>query len=352
MKAALPVTEEKRLAELRGYQILDTLPEPSYDDISLLAAEICGTPIAAVSLIDADRQWFKSKVGLEVSELPRDMAFCAHTILTRDVLVVSDTRSDERFADSPLVMAEPWIRFYAGAPLVTPSGEALGSLCVVDRVERTLTEAQTGALRALSRQVMVQLELRRHVVLQEETRRSLEQSQARLQEANARLNTQSLTDDVTGFNNTRFLHQFLDQFLNRSNAPHRPLSLVFFDMDGFKNVVDTHGHLLGARVLREVAQVVHEQLGDEDRIVRYGGDEFVILLPDQTREQALAATERVREAISLSPFLRGEGIELRATASFGLATYPHDAVDKKQLLLAADQCLFRSKREGKNRVTG
>ena len=351
MKAALPVTEEKRLAELRSYQILDTLPEPSYDDISVLAAEICGTPIAAVSLIDANRQWFKSKVGLEASDLPRDMAFCAHTILTSDVLVVNDTRSDERFADSPLVTAEPWIRFYAGAPLVTPSGEALGSLCVVDRVQRTLTESQTSALRALSRQVMVQLELRRHVLLQEETRRSLELSQAQLQEANVRLNAQSVTDDVTGFHNTRFLHQFLDQFLNPSNAPHRPLSLVFFDMDSFKNVVDAHGHLLGAKVLREVAQVVHEQLGDEDRIVRYGGDEFVILLPGQTREQAVAATERVREAISASPFLRGEGIGLRATASFGLATYPQDAVDKKQLLLAADQHLFRSKREGKNRVT-
>ena len=147
----------------------------------------------------------------------------------------------------------------------------------VDRVERTLSEAQTSALRALSRQVMVQLELRRHVVLQEETRRSLELSQAQLQEANARLNTQSLTDDVTGFRNTRFLHQFLDRFLETPSAPQQLLSLVFFDMDSFKSIVDTHGHLLGAKVLRGVAEIVHRQLGDEDRIVRYGGDEFVIL---------------------------------------------------------------------------
>ena len=351
MKARIPVTEAERLAALRNYRILATPPEASYDDITLLASEICETPIAAVTLIDSDRQWFKSKLGMDVSETPRDVAFCAHTILSPDLLEVPDTREDARFADNPFVQRDPGVRFYAGAPLITPNGQALGSLCVIDLVRRNLTASQNASLRALSRQVVVQLELRRHFALQEDARRSLEESQGQLQEANARLHLLSVTDDVTGFHNTRFLHQSLDDFLDETAAPCPPFSLVFFDMDGFKAVVDTHGHLLGAKVLKEVAEAVHLQLGDQDRIVRYGGDEFVILLPGQAREQAMEKTGRIRDAIGRTPFLQHEGIGLKVTASFGLASYPDTARDKKQLLLAADQSLFRSKREGKNRIS-
>ena len=234
---------------MREYDILDTLPEDSYEDITHLASEVCRTPISAVSLIDRDRQWFKSKVGLGVQETERDVAFCAHAILQADLLIVPDARADERFADNPAVTGEPRIRFYAGAPLVTPKGDVLGTLCVIDSVKRTLSEGQARALRALSRQVMAQLELRRHVAEQKRYRKLLE-------EANSRLETASLTDDVSGFYNTRFLHQYLDRCLQPGPAVAGSLSLVFFDMDGFKQVVDTHGHLLGAKVLKEVAQAV------------------------------------------------------------------------------------------------
>lgn len=162
----------------------------------------------------------------------------------------------------------------------------------------------------------------------------------------------SVTDDVSGFHNTRFLHQYLDDFLAQAERNEKQrLSLVFFDMDGFKTVVDTHGHPLGAKVLREVAEEVNRHLDPNDEIVRYGGDEYVVILPGQDKEQALNKIERVKEGLTSTRYLLEEGIDLKVTASFGLATFPHDAKDKKELLAAADDCLFQSKARGKNRIS-
>ena len=163
MKASLPENEAARLESLHRYAILDTLPEQEFDDLSRLAALICGTPIALVSLVDENRQWFKSKVGIEESETPRDVAFCAHAIHASNVMVVPDALADERFRSNPLVTGKPNVRFYAGAPLLTPEGYALGTICVVDRVPRVLSADQLEALKALSRLVVNELELRRSV---------------------------------------------------------------------------------------------------------------------------------------------------------------------------------------------
>jgi len=340
MRAELPANETQRLAALAAYDVLDSLPEAAYDDITHLASEICEAPIAAVSLIDEGRQWFKSEIGLGVDETPRDQAFCAHAILGTELMVVPDARGDARFVDNPLVIGDPKIRFYAGAPLTAPGGEVLGTLCVIDHVERKLTAAQERSLVALASQVMAQLELRRLIAEQRQNRR-------RLQKANDRLQEASVTDDVSGFHNTRFLHQYLDQHLDASEQ----LSLAFFDMDGFKGVVDTHGHLLGARMLREVAETVARCLGVDDRLVRYGGDEYVVILPGQGSTAALEKAERMKAAIGSELFLTDEGLEVRGSASFGVATYPDDASDTKSLLQAADQGLWRSKATGKDRVS-
>jgi len=161
MKAKPSALEEARLEALRQYQILDTPSESVYDDITRLAAFICNVPIALISLVDSDRQWFKSKVGLNVNETSRDVSFCAHTILEKTTMVVNDTGCDQRFADNPLVTCAPGIRFYAGVPLITPQGYPIGTLCVIDRQSRTLSQAQQKNLEALGRQVVTQLELRR-----------------------------------------------------------------------------------------------------------------------------------------------------------------------------------------------
>lgn len=161
MQSPLPENELARLQALHDYGILDTAAEAEFDDFTLLAAHICGTPVALISLVDADRQWFKSRLGFSLSETPRGQSFCAHALHQPDVFLVPDAAADDRFAGNPLVTGDPNIRFYAGAPLVTEEGQALGTLCVIDRVPRTLTPEQQAALGALSRQVIARLELRR-----------------------------------------------------------------------------------------------------------------------------------------------------------------------------------------------
>jgi GAF domain-containing protein len=158
----IPLTETKRLKVLWQYDVLDTVPEEVFDDLTELAARICEAPIAMITLVDEKRQWFKSKVGVTINETSRDISFCAHAITQPDLFIVPDATRDPRFAKSPLVVSQPHIRFYAGAPLITPDGYALGTLCVIDKVPRELRPDQKQALRILSRHVVTQLELRRH----------------------------------------------------------------------------------------------------------------------------------------------------------------------------------------------
>lgn len=193
--AAQPIDETARLAALERYRILDTEPERAFDDLVVIAAQICGTPIAFIGLVDTDRQWFKARVGLSISEVARTVSFCsAHTIQQRGLIVVPSARDDDRLRDSPLVTGEPHIRFYAGAPLVTPDGHALGTLCVVDRVERTLTPEQLEALEALKRQAEAQLELRRNLIELQDALAARDRAEAEQAALNKQL--QIAVDDV------------------------------------------------------------------------------------------------------------------------------------------------------------
>ncbi|MCU7726788.1 GAF domain-containing sensor histidine kinase [Actinoplanes sp. KI2] len=185
MKAPLPDNETDRLAALYSLDILDSAPEQDFDDIATLAAKVCDAPMSLVTLVDTDRQWFKARVGTDLTETPRDQSFSAHAILGRDLLVVPDAATDSRFADNPSVDMEGGIRFYAGAPLITTEGYALGTLCVFDNRPRHLDNEQVQALRALARQVTTQMEMRRHAI-------ALANTTARLQELERR------KDDLAG----------------------------------------------------------------------------------------------------------------------------------------------------------
>lgn len=190
MSAPLPKNETKRLNVLWQYEVLDTVPEEVFDDLTELAARICEAPIALISLVDESRQWFKSKYGTSVQETSRDVSFCAYAIQQTSLFIVPDASKDPRFANNPLVVSDPKIRFYAGAPLITPDGHALGTLCVIDKAPRSLRPEQQQALTILARHVVSQLELRRRsrdLVAHREKQESLERQLAKAQGELARL---------------------------------------------------------------------------------------------------------------------------------------------------------------------
>ncbi|CCW36533.1 diguanylate cyclase (GGDEF) domain/uncharacterized domain HDIG-containing protein [Chthonomonas calidirosea] len=322
---SLPWNEEARLCALYHYALLDTLPEREFDDLVLLAAQICKVPISLISLIDRDRQWFKARLGVEVQETPRELAFCNYTILSHRLLVVPDARKDPRFQQHPFVIGPPYIRFYAGAPLITSDGYALGTLCVLDTVPRRLRKAQQEALLALARQIMSQIELRFQ-------RRMLEK--------------QAATDFLTGVGNVRYLREQLDELFWQARRGRQPLSLVMVDVDHFKAYNDTFGHLQGDLVLQKLASILQAQLRAGDVLGRYGGEEFMVILPQTDKDTATSLAERLRCAVERYPWL------LRPiTASCGVATLCDEVKDVNELVEEADQALYISKHLGRNRVT-
>lgn len=312
--------ETSRLAALDRYEVLDTPAEAAFDRITNLVRRLLGVPMSAVSLIDRDRQWFKSHPGLDVSETPREVAFCNHTIRGRDPLVVTDAGRDERFRDNPLVTGAPGIGSYAGVPLETPDGYNLGSLCAIDTKAREFDPAQIEILKELAALVVEQLELR----------------------------LIADRDALSGALTRRAFIVEIDRAIALFHRHRRPAALVIVDIDHFKRVNDDHGHPMGDRAIRALATLCTESMRPSDAMGRMGGEEFGLLLPEANLEDAAQAARRLCEMVGRMEVSRDP--PLRITASFGIAALTEDRMSSDRWIAAADAALYEAKRAGRNRV--
>lgn len=315
----IPPDEAARLETLRSLSILDTPPEERFDRLTRMARRLFGVPIALVSLVDENRQWFKSCVGVDATETPRDISFCGHAILGNTVFVIPDARADERFADNPLVLNDPHIRFYAGCPLTAPNGRALGTLCIIDRQPRHLDQEDLEALRDLA--AMVEREL------------------AALQLA--------ALDELTSISNRRGFTMLAQHSLNLCARQNAPASLVFMDLDGFKSINDTFGHAEGDRALVTFADHMKRSCRDSDVLARLGGDEFAVLFSNARHAQAENAVARFRRALDAHNRLANRGYELRF--SHGIVEFnPRKHPTINALVADGDALMYALKRSRRN----
>lgn len=310
--------EPGRIAALQRYQVLDTPSAEPFDKITALVRKVLAVPISAVSLVDSERQWFKSIQGLDATETPRSMSFCSHTIRDERPLVIADAAEDDRFSDNPLVIGPPHIRSYAGAPLCTPDGYNVGALCAIDTVPRTFSEAQLNILSGFASLVVDELELRRIAE----------------------------RDHLTGaFSRRGFLAQ-IEKEIERFRRSQQSSILAVMDLDHFKLVNDRFGHPAGDAVLKAVAATCTKQLRENDAFGRLGGEEFGILLSGTSEAGGLAAVEKIRRAIEKQVIPIAGG--LRVTASFGLAELHPRTATAGNWIETADEALYSAKRAGRN----
>ncbi|MBT8137147.1 MAG: sensor domain-containing diguanylate cyclase [Gammaproteobacteria bacterium] len=315
IEPAIPHDEEARVKALEDTGVLDTPAEERFDRYTRLTRRLFDVPIALVSLVDRERQWFKSKQGLDACETSRDISFCGHAILGDEVFVVGNALNDERFSDNPLVVNDPSIRFYAGCPLTSPDGYRLGTLCIIDREPRELADKDLDALQDIA--TMVSNEL-----------------------AALRLAT---IDELTGLSNRRAFNMIADQSLHMCSRSNRSASLLMLDLDGFKQINDELGHAAGDKALVEFAHTLRSSFRDSDVVARLGGDEFCVLLTDTDLEHAWCSVERFRDALDVKNDLPGRKYRLMFSAGV-IQRDPDRHQTVADLLNDADILMYERKR--------
>jgi diguanylate cyclase (GGDEF)-like protein len=311
-----PKNEDIRLAALRSLDILDTEPEERFDRLTRIAKRLFKVPIALVSFVDINRQWFKSCQGLEVKEMPRDISFCGHAILGDDIFIISDTLLDDRFYDNPLVINEPRIRFYAGIPLVISNEIRVGTLCLIDREPRILSEEDKELLRDLGQMAVQDLTLVQLATI----------------------------DELTQISNRRGFSALALHALSLCKRMNKPASLFFFDLDFFKEINDRFGHAEGDIALINFSKILKDVFRESDVVGRLGGDEFVALLTNANQAETSLILHRLKKVLEdFNTQNKSRGYEI--TYSVGVVAFDsnrHQSIN--DLLAEGDRLMYEHKR--------
>ena len=333
----IPENEEQRLAALDAMGALFTPGEERFDRITRIAARVLGTPIALVSLVARDIQWFKSEYGLGATETTREISFCGHAIHSDNPLVVSDATQDPRFFDNPLVTGAPNIRFYAGHPIHSVEGERVGTLCIIDRSPKVLTRDELNVLRDLA--AIAESELQRG---------QLSEAQRAFVSEMDELKLKASVDGLTRLWNRSAIMELVGAELTRARRGV-PVCLAMMDVDHFKKVNDTYGHPAGDAVLVEVAARIRHALREYDSVGRYGGEEFIAVMSNASLITCMKLCQRIRVSIEKDAIATPVG-PVNVTISIGLVQSDSKVADPQGLIAAADAALYRAKNKGRNRV--
>lgn len=320
MLSNLKTDEQGRLRALERLDVLDSAPEQPFENVVSLVQEILQVPICAVSLVDKDRQWFKARRGLANSETARNIAFCSEAI-KRDVpLIIPETHTSQNFKSNPLVVGEPYIRSYLGVPLKTPEGYVVGTLCAIDTRPREFIGSELSVLERFAKVVVDELELRQI----------------------------ASTDFLTGAMARRAWFEAASSEAQRASRYRRPLSVLIMDIDRFKGINDKFGHPVGDQVIECVARTVMASLRTSDIFGRYGGEEFVLALPETDCRDAYVLAERLRKAVKEARLTVPH--DLHWTMSIGVADLDLNDGSLHLALERADFALYEAKAAGRDQV--
>ncbi|MYN29991.1 sensor domain-containing diguanylate cyclase [Duganella levis] len=315
----IPLNETVRLASLKSLNVLDTPAEERFDRVTRMARRMFRVPVALVSIVDENRQWFKSAQGLDACETPRDVSFCGHAILGDDIFLIPDALADQRFADNPLVTGAPHVRFYAGCPLRAPDGNKVGTLCIIDHVPREFDQDDALALRDLA--AMIEDELTAFQT--------------------------STTDDLTQISNRRGFLQLAEYGLNFCVRNRQPAALAFIDLDRFKPINDQFGHAEGDIALAAFAEVMQASFRSTDLFARLGGDEFVVLLTGAGKSDAEQVLYKFGSLLTDYNGRAKRGYDLQFSA--GVVEFDPAAPQSVEALLAAGDAQMYAIKAAKKR---